>query len=76
MQGLMRTVSLVMVLVGLSIGSVRGQAAPPPAPPPGSPAPEGADQYSSNEVIDAGQRFFGTISRGLAEIVERAGSHT
>jgi len=74
MQALMRTVSLVMVLVGLSIGSVRGQAAPPPAPPPGSPAPEGADQYSSNEVIDAGQRFFGTISRGLAEIVEKAGS--
>jgi len=31
-------------------------------------------QYSSNEVIDAGHRFFGTVSRGLAEIVEKAGS--
>ena len=72
MQALMRTISLIVVLVGLGTGSVRAQAAP--APPPGSPAPEGADQYSSNEVIDAGQRFFGTISRGLAEIVERAGS--
>jgi hypothetical protein len=29
-------------------------------------------QYSSNEVIDAGHRFFGTVSRGLAEIVEIA----
>ena len=74
MQALMRTVSLIVVLVGLSTGSVRAQAAPPPAPPPGSPAPQGAEQYSSNEVIDAGHRFFGTISRGLAEIVERAGS--
>jgi len=73
MQALMRTVSLIVVLVGLGTGSVRAQAAPP-APPPGSPAPQGADQYSSNEVIDAGHRFFGTISRGLAEIVERAGS--
>ena len=74
MQALMRTVSLIVVLVGLGTGSVRAQAAPPPAPPPGSTAPQGADQYSSNEVIDAGHRFFGTISRGLAEIVERAGS--
>src|SRR5262245_37919548 len=50
---------------------------PPPAqanpPPPGSPAPQGP-QYSSNEIIDAGHRFFGTISRGLAQIVEKAGS--
>jgi hypothetical protein len=74
MQALMRTISLIVVLVGLGTGSVRAQAALPPAPPPGSPAPQGADQYSSNEVIDAGHRFFGTISRGLAEIVERAGS--
>jgi hypothetical protein len=73
MQALMRTVSLIVVLVGLGTGSVGAQAGPPP-PPPGSPAPQGADQYSSNEVIDAGHRFFGTISRGLAEIVENAGS--
>ena len=69
MQGLMRTVSLVMVLVGLGTGAARAQAGPPP---PGGAAPQ--SQYSSNEVINAGHRFFGTISRGLAEIVERAGS--
>src|SRR5260221_2130333 len=49
------------------------QASPPPPPPPGSAAPQGP-QYSSNEVVDAGHRFFGTISRGLAQIVEKAGS--
>jgi Envelope integrity protein A len=77
MQALMRTVSLVIALVGLGTGSVEAQAGPPPPPPPpGSPAPQSAqtEQYSSNEVIEAGHRFFGTISRGLAEIVEKAGS--
>jgi hypothetical protein len=45
---------------------------PPPPPAYNSPAPGG--QYSSNEILDAGHRFFGTVSRGLAQIVERAGS--
>jgi hypothetical protein len=74
MQALMRTVSLVVVLVGLGAGHVQAQANPPANPPPSTnPAPQ-SGQYSSNEVIDAGHRFFGTISRGLAQIVEKAGS--
>jgi hypothetical protein len=28
--------------------------------------------FSSNELIDAGHRFFGTVSRGLASVVEKA----
>jgi hypothetical protein len=28
--------------------------------------------YSSNEILDAGRRFFGTVSRGLASVVEYA----
>ena len=48
-------------------------AQPPPsgvAPPPSQQPP--ANQFSSNEVIDAGNRFFGGVSRGLAEIIEKA----
>ena len=48
-------------------------AQPPPygvAPPP--PQPPTTNQFSSNEVIDAGHRFFGGVSRGLAEIIEKA----
>jgi len=48
-------------------------AQPPPSgvsPPPSQPPT--ANQFSSNEVIDAGHRFFGGVSRGLAEIVEKA----
>src|SRR5438093_8341855 len=49
------------------------QGPPPQAPQAQSPQPQGP-QYSSNEIVDAGHRFFGTISRGLAQIVEKAGS--
>ncbi len=56
------------------------QAAPPPGPPPGPPMAQpgpqpmqpGAGEFSPNEIVDAGHRFFGGISRGLATIVEKA----
>jgi len=48
----------------------------PPQPPPygvaPSPPPPGTGQFSSNEVIDAGHRFFGGVSHGLAMVVEKA----
>lgn len=34
----------------------------------------GGSTYSSNEIIAAGQRFFGTVSRELALLIERATS--
>jgi hypothetical protein len=56
---------------------------PPQQPPPAESMPQNApqagpsqpgpsNQYSSNELIDAGHRFFGGISRGLAMVVEKA----
>ena len=27
------------------------------------------ERYSSNEVLDAGHRFFGGVSRGLAQVI-------
>ena len=47
---------------------------PPPAqsgPPPGT-LPPGESRFSSSEIVNAGQRFFGTVSRGLAQVVEKA----
>jgi hypothetical protein len=38
-----------------------------PGPPNGRP-----DEFSSNEIVASGHRFFGSVSRGLAEIVEAA----
>jgi len=34
-----------------------------------------SNEYSSNEIIDAGHRLFGGVSRGLAQIVEKAVSN-
>lgn len=46
---------------------------PQPAPPPGpAPQQQSQPQYSSNEILDSGHRFFGTVSRGLAQVVEKA----
>jgi hypothetical protein len=36
------------------------------------PAAAQQTQFSSNEILDAGHRFFGGVSRGLAQVVEKA----
>src|SRR6202008_968053 len=74
MQTIMRTTLLILALVPWGTESALAQAYPPPAgsPPRASAPPSQSGQYSSNEVLDAGHRFFGTISRGLGEIVEKA----
>ena len=47
-------------------------AQPAPAQPAPPPQPPAANQFSPNELIDAGHHFFGGVSRGLAMIVEKA----
>jgi hypothetical protein len=71
MEQLMRAVIRLAAAVLLWGGVAAAPAAAQSAHPPGSPQPR-QQQYSSNELIDAGHRFFGTVSRGLAQIVERA----
>jgi hypothetical protein len=46
------------------------QQAPPQQEPPQQAPP--TNQFSPNELVDAGHRFFGGVSRGLAMIVEKA----
>jgi hypothetical protein len=47
---------------------------PPPAEagPPPQPSAPASGQFSPNELVDAGHRFFGGVSRGLAMVVEKA----
>jgi hypothetical protein len=73
MRVVMRTVALVLVVAGLVGGASWSAPASAQANPPPPTRPQGG-QYSSNEIIDAGHRFFGTVARGLAQIVEKAGS--
>jgi len=73
------TLTTLFAMLGAIVGTgpVAAQTMPPQPPaaevapaPPRQPA-EGS-QFSSNELIDAGHRFFGGVSRGLAMIVEKA----
>jgi hypothetical protein len=47
------------------------QQAPPPAayPPPQRQSP---DTFEPGELVSAGHKFFGNVSRGLASVIERA----
>lgn len=52
---------------------------PPPPPGPGYDGPPPSDYdaydertYSRNEILDAGHSFFGSVSKGLASVVEYA----
>jgi hypothetical protein len=58
MRAVIRLIAMILLL-----------AVPAPVSAQNQPPPQ---TYSSNELIDAGHRFFGTISKGLAQIIERA----
>ena len=50
-------------------------AQPDTAPPPVAPAPRaqpGPNTYGPDELVGAGHRFFGNVSRGLASVIEKA----
>jgi hypothetical protein len=68
------------LLAGLGVAPCAAQTAPaepptgtiPPASaPPQQPQPT-ENQFSPNELVDAGHRFFGGVTRGLAMVVEKA----
>ena len=64
---------IAVALAAFAVAPVAAQTMPP-QPPPGevqAPRPP-SNQYSSNELIDAGHRFFGGVSRGLAMVIQKA----
>jgi len=64
MRAVLRTVALALVLAGIGAAPLAAQQQQPPPPPPGS--------YGPGELVSAGHQFFGTVSRGLAQIIEAA----
>src|SRR6201991_1053824 len=55
------------------------QQPPPQQPPPQQPAPQpppraqpSPDTFGPDELLGAGHKFFGNVSRGLASVIERA----
>jgi hypothetical protein len=77
---------IVLVAAGIGALSAGAQTVPPPLPettvpsqpppvitaPSPPPQPPATNEFSPNEIIDAGHHFFGDVSRGLATIVEKA----
>src|SRR5512143_847788 len=77
--------ALLAALIGCT-APVSAQQAMPPAPPPQdaqqepplaeAPPPQraapGPTNYGPDELVGAGHRFFGNVSRGLASVIERA----
>src|SRR5882672_408007 len=64
----MRSVLKILVFV-LALAGAAPAMAQGPAPAPAQPQ---SDRFESGELVDAGHRFFGGVSRGLATIIEKA----
>ena len=62
--------SVALLALGISFGAAQG--GPPPGPAPQGPPPSPNTHYSPPELLDAGHRFFGGVSRGLASVIEKA----
>ncbi|HEY4847924.1 MAG TPA: DUF1134 domain-containing protein [Methylocella sp.] len=60
------TLTLAALAVGIPVLRAKAVLADP-GPSNGRPG-----EFSSNEIVASGHRFFGSVSRGLAEIVEAA----
>src|ERR1700726_884504 len=66
-------------LAGLGVAPCVAQTAPAepptgtvPAGPPPRQQPRDDSRFQPEEIVDAGHRFFGGVSRGLAMVVEKA----
>src|SRR5580692_5112061 len=78
----LRVAGIAIVFAAISAmlgpGPALAQAGPPPQSVPSAPPPQQtppsprSNEFSPSELVDAGHRFFGGVSRGLAMIVEKA----
>jgi hypothetical protein len=70
MRATLRLAALTFCLSGFGVGIAAAQNAPPSGPPPAHH--QDGRTFSPNEIINEGHHFFGTVSRGLAQVVEKA----
>ena len=72
----LRVAASVMAIVATTPVTAQTTGTIPPQPSSAevtpSPPPPATNQFSSNELINAGNHFFGGVSHGLATIVEKA----
>ncbi len=68
MRATLRLAALTLCLIAFGADLATAQNQPPPRP-------QSRDTFKSGEIVREGHRFFGTVSRGLAQVVEKAVSH-
>jgi hypothetical protein len=61
MRNFLRTIVFAAALIATGLGPLAAQ--------------EREQRYSPNELVNAGHQFFGTVSQGLATVIERAVSN-
>ena len=87
MRATLRLAVVTLCLAGFGTDLASAQYAPPPAPapqpqyappaqqyaPPGPPPQQHRrDTFAPQEIVQEGHKFFGSVSRGLAQVVEKA----
>ena len=73
----LRVALIAIVVAALEAAPVAAQTVPPQPPPAQAvqaPRPQSppSSRFSADELIDAGHRFFGGVSRGLAMVMQKA----
>jgi len=71
MNWVSRLAAVTLAALMCSVVPASAQSAPPPDLPPPQRAPD-PNYYGPDELVGAGHRFFGNVSRGLASVIERA----
>ncbi|MEX0753287.1 MAG: DUF1134 domain-containing protein [Xanthobacteraceae bacterium] len=66
MRAAWRFLAITLFAAGLGIAPAAAQSTPQPA------HPQSDRHYTAQEIVDAGHNFFGSVSRGLAAVVEKA----
>src|ERR1044071_1017340 len=69
MRVILRFAALALFLITLAPSPAAAQNPPPPPRPPAQQQP---GTFTPGELVREGHRFFGTVSRGLAQVVETA----
>jgi len=76
MRASMRFAALSFCLLFAAVAQNQAHAQNQPPPRPIQPAPQQQQQrggtFTVDEIVGAGHQFFGTVSRGLAQVVEAA----
>jgi hypothetical protein len=81
MRAILRLAAVTLCLTTAGSGTALAQyQPPPPGPPPAAepapavppPARHSQDTFRPEEIVREGHRFFGSVSRGLAEVVQKA----